>query len=149
MSKYSGREQDNPYWKHWGGEIPKGYEVVICRKLFSIYRKLVGYVPICGWLGITTAFIKWRATVVISCLDDEVTNHWKYDHGHCYQGTTRGPHMGHVVCQQTWVLSMDQLKLPCNWTIPRVKWGCSRGCMLVAVRNWHSANKHSKVGHCT
>lgn len=51
------------------GEIPL---VLTRRSVFSCCGKLVGHLPVCGWLRAATAFIKRRANVLTSTWDEEI-----------------------------------------------------------------------------
>jgi len=58
-------------WKRGNspGELPR---VLTRRSVFSCCGKLVGHLPVCGWLRIATAFIKRRANVLTSTWDEEI-----------------------------------------------------------------------------
>lgn len=60
------------YWKH-RSKIPKVPEILTCRSVFSLCRKLVRHYPVDGWLHVMTVFIKHR-TASTTCWDDELTD---------------------------------------------------------------------------
>ena len=51
------------------GEVP---EKLTRRSVFSLCGKLVGHLPVCGWLRVATAYIKRRANAVTNGWDDPV-----------------------------------------------------------------------------
>ena len=58
-------------WKRCNsiGETP---HVLTKRSVFSCCGKLVGHLPVCGWLHVATAFIKRRANMLTSTWDKEI-----------------------------------------------------------------------------
>ena len=57
-----------------GGELPMFPDVFTRRNIFSLSRKLMGHLPVCGWLRVTTAFVRRRANSVTAGWDDETQN---------------------------------------------------------------------------
>ena len=55
------------------GELPLLPGVLTHRSIFSLCGKLMGHLPICGWLSIATAFVRWCA--------NSVTAGWDYEMG--------------------------------------------------------------------
>ena len=75
-------EQGKLLWKRSNalGEVPR---VLTRRTVFSFCGKLIGHLPVCGWLRVATAFIKRRANALSSTwdekIDDEFLNHMLED----------------------------------------------------------------------
>ena len=55
-----------------GGELPMLPDVLTRRSIFSLCGKLTGHLPVCGWLRVATAFVRWRANSMTACWDDEI-----------------------------------------------------------------------------
>ena len=64
-------ERNTLHWRR-GNEVPTMPRTVTRRSVFSLCGKLVGHLPVCGWLRVATAFIKRRASAVTSRWDDGV-----------------------------------------------------------------------------
>jgi len=64
-------EQGKLSWKRSNviGEIPS---LLTRRSVFSLCGKLVGHLPVCGWLRVATAFVKRRANLLSSTWDEEI-----------------------------------------------------------------------------
>ena len=60
-------------WRR-GGTIPEVPPQVTRRDVFSICGKLVSHYPVCGWLRVSAAYIKRRASQVTERWDDVVTD---------------------------------------------------------------------------
>lgn len=58
------RGQHGTLWWKLGSVIPDIPEVVTCRVIFSLCGKLIGHLPVCGWLQAATGVIKRRANAV-------------------------------------------------------------------------------------
>lgn len=58
-------------WSH-GSDLPPLPNMLTCQSIFSLCWKLTGYLPVCGWLQVTTAIIKRHASFVMTGWDDEV-----------------------------------------------------------------------------
>ena len=50
-------------WK-WGSQIPEIPDGLTRQCVFSLCRKLVCHIPVCGWLRVAVAFIKRLATAI-------------------------------------------------------------------------------------
>ena len=66
-------ERNTLYWKR-GNEIPDMPHIITRRSVFSLCGKLVGHLPIGGWLRIAVAFIKRRVTEISTKWDEEVND---------------------------------------------------------------------------
>ena len=64
-------EDNSLYWRR-ENKIPDMPCVVTRRNIFSLCGKLVGYLPIGGWLHVAVAFIKRRASDVTGGWDDKI-----------------------------------------------------------------------------
>ena len=51
------------------GELP---DVLTRRTVFSFCGKMIGHLPVCGWLRVAAAFIKRRANSSTSTWDEEI-----------------------------------------------------------------------------
>ena len=51
------------------GEVP---DTLTRRSVFSFCGKLIGHLPVCGWLRVATAFMKRRANSSTSTWDEEI-----------------------------------------------------------------------------
>lgn len=60
-------------WKR-ANEIPPIPEAVTRRSVFSFCGKMLGHLPVCGWLRPATAFLKRKANAKSSSWDDEITD---------------------------------------------------------------------------
>ena len=60
-------------WRR-GGTVPEVPPQVTRRDVFSICGKLVSHYPVCGWLRVSAAYIKRRASQVTERWDDVVTD---------------------------------------------------------------------------
>ena len=66
------RGEDNSlYWRR-GNKIPDMHSVVTLRNIFSVCGKLVGHLPVGGWLRVAVVFIKRRASDVTTGWDDKI-----------------------------------------------------------------------------
>ena len=66
--------EDNPlYWRR-GNKIPDMPRVVTWQNIFSLCGKLVGHLPVGGWLHVAVAFIKQRASDITTGWDDKIDN---------------------------------------------------------------------------
>ena len=54
-----------------GGELPMLPDVLTRQSIFSLYEKLTGHLPVCGWLCVATAFVRRRANSMTAGWDDE------------------------------------------------------------------------------
>ena len=64
-------EDNTLYWRR-GNKIPDMPRVVKRRNVFSLCGKLVGHLPVGGWLHVAVAFIKRRASDVTTGWDDKI-----------------------------------------------------------------------------
>ena len=64
-------ERNTLYWKR-GNEIPTMPCAVTRRNVFSLCGKLVGHLPIGGWLRVAVGYIKRRVTEITTRWDEEV-----------------------------------------------------------------------------
>ena len=64
-------EDNSLYWRR-GNKIPNIPRVITRRNIFSLCGKLVGHLPVGGWLCITGVFIKQRASDVTAGWDDKI-----------------------------------------------------------------------------
>ena len=64
-------EDNSLYWRR-GNKIPDMPRVIMRRNVFSLCGKLVGHLPVGGWLRVAVAFIKWRASDVTAGWDDKI-----------------------------------------------------------------------------
>ena len=64
-------EDNSLYWRR-GNKIPDLPRVVTRRNVFSLCGKLVGHLPVGGWLRVAVAFIKRRASDVTAGWDDKI-----------------------------------------------------------------------------
>ena len=60
---YRSGERITLYWRR-GNKIPDMPRVVMQWNVFSLCGKLVGHLPVGGWLCVAVAFIKWRVSDV-------------------------------------------------------------------------------------
>ena len=60
-------------WRR-GSAVPDVPSVVTRRTVFSLCGKLVGHLPVCGWLRVATGVMKRRANAVTKGWDDEATD---------------------------------------------------------------------------
>ena len=67
-------EKDGTLWWKWGSQIPEIPNRLIRRCIFSLCGKLVGHLPVYGWLRVALAFIKRLATAVTKGWDDRIKN---------------------------------------------------------------------------
>ena len=126
-------EDNSLYWRR-GNKIPDMPRVVTRRNVFSLCGKLVGHLPVGGWLRVAVAFIKRRALDVTTGWDDKIddaplntmikeilTRVCKEDLAQvrwCVDGQALS----------VWVdASSRYQRVACIW------WGCSRGCLLVTT----------------
>ena len=60
----------------WGRRtaVPEVPDVFMRQAVFSLYGKLVGHLPVCGWTCAVTGTIKMRASAVTKGWDDETTD---------------------------------------------------------------------------
>ena len=61
------------YWRR-GNKIPDMSSVVTRRNVFSLCGKLVGHLPVGGWLRVAVAFIKQRVSDVTAGWDDKIND---------------------------------------------------------------------------
>ena len=54
-------EDNSLYWRR-GNKIPDMPRVITRRNIFSLCGKLVGHLPVGGWLHVAVVFIKQRAS---------------------------------------------------------------------------------------
>ena len=66
------RVEDNSLYCRRGNKIPDMPRVVTRRNVFSLCGKLVGHLPVGGWLRVAVAFIKRRASDVTAGWDDKI-----------------------------------------------------------------------------
>ena len=66
----SGSERGKLRWRR-DGERPKVPNVLARRAVFSVCGRLTRHFPVCGWLRVAAAFVKWRANAVTTGWDDE------------------------------------------------------------------------------
>lgn len=52
--------------------IPNTHNVMTRRNVFSLCRKLVEHLPVCGWQRVSTGFVKRRANAIRKGWDDHV-----------------------------------------------------------------------------
>ena len=64
-------EDNSLYWRR-GNKIPYMPRVVTRRNVFSLCGKLVGHLPVGGWLRVAVAFIKRRTSDVTTGWDDKI-----------------------------------------------------------------------------
>ena len=64
-------EENSLYWRR-GNKIPDMPRVVTRRNAFSLCGKLVGHLPVGGWLRVAVAFTKRRASDVTAGWDDKI-----------------------------------------------------------------------------
>ena len=64
-------EDNSLYWRR-GNKIPDMPRVVMRRNVFSLCGKLVGHLPVVGWLHVAVAFIKRRASDITAGWDDKI-----------------------------------------------------------------------------
>ena len=64
-------EDNSLYWRR-GNKIPDMPHVVMRQNIFSLCGKLVGHLPVGGWLRVAVAFIKRRASDVTTGWDDKI-----------------------------------------------------------------------------
>ena len=64
-------EDNSLYWRR-GNKIPDMPRVITRRNVFSLCGKLVGHLPVGGWLRVAMAFIKRRASDVTAGWDDKI-----------------------------------------------------------------------------
>ena len=64
-------EDNSLYWRK-GNKIPDMPRVVTRRNVFSLCGKLVGHLPVGGWLRVAVAFIKRRPSDVTAGWDDKI-----------------------------------------------------------------------------
>ena len=64
-------EDNSLYWRR-GNKITYMPSVVTRRNVFSLCGKLVGHLPVGGWLCVVVAFIKRRSSDVIAGWDDKI-----------------------------------------------------------------------------
>ena len=64
-------ERGELHWKRNNtfGEVP---ETLTMRSVFSFCGKLIGHLPVCGWLRVATAFMKRKANASTSTWDEEI-----------------------------------------------------------------------------
>ena len=53
-----------------GGELPMLPDILTRQSMFSLCGKLMGHLPVCGWLCIATAFVRRRTNSVTAGCDD-------------------------------------------------------------------------------
>ena len=63
-------EKGKMQWHH-RSEFPAVTDRLTGQIVFSVYRKLTGHFPVCGWLRVATAFVKQRANTVTTGWNDE------------------------------------------------------------------------------
>ena len=66
-------EDNSLYWRR-GNKIPDMPRVVTRRNVFSLCGKLVGHLPVGGWLRVAVVFIKRRASDLTTGWDDKIDN---------------------------------------------------------------------------
>ena len=66
-------EDNSLYWRR-GNKIPDMLCIITRRNVFSLCGKLVGHLPMGGWLRIAVAFIKQRASDVTAGWDDKIND---------------------------------------------------------------------------
>ena len=66
-------EDNSLYWRR-GNKIPDMPRVVMRWNIFSLCGKLVGHLPMGGWLHVAVAFIKRRASDITTGWDDKIDN---------------------------------------------------------------------------
>ena len=64
-------EDNSLYWRR-GNKIPDMPRVITRRNVFSLCSKLVGHLPVGGWLRVAVAFIKRRASEVTAGWDNKI-----------------------------------------------------------------------------
>ena len=64
-------EENSLYWRR-GNKIPYMPRVITQRSVFSLCGKLVGHLPMGGWLRVAVAFIKRRASNVTTGWDGKI-----------------------------------------------------------------------------
>ena len=64
-------EDNSLYWRRWN-KIPDMPRVVMRQNIFSLCGKLVGHLPVGGWLRVAVAFIKRKASDVTTGWDDKI-----------------------------------------------------------------------------
>ena len=64
--------EDNSLYRRRGNKIQDMPRVVTRRNIFSLCGKLVGHLPVGGWLRIAVAFIKQRASDITARWDDKI-----------------------------------------------------------------------------
>ena len=64
-------EDNSLYWRR-GNKIPDIPRVIMRWNIFSLCSKLVGHLPMGGWLRVAVAFIKRRASDVTTGWDDKI-----------------------------------------------------------------------------
>ena len=57
-------------WCH-GSELPMLLDILTRRSIFSLCGKLMGHLPVCSWLCIATAFVRWCANSETAGWDNE------------------------------------------------------------------------------
>ena len=64
-------ERGELHWKRNNtfGEVP---DTLTRRSVFSFCGKLIGHLPVCGWLRVATAFMKRKANALTSTWDEEI-----------------------------------------------------------------------------
>ena len=65
-----GMERDKLRWKR-GSVVPEAPSVVTRRTVFSLCGRLVGHLPVCGWLRVACGILRRRASSVTKGWDDE------------------------------------------------------------------------------
>ena len=65
--------EDGLVWRR-ANEIPSVPEVVTKRSVFSFCGKMLGHLPVCGWLRPAIAFLKRMTNVKSSTWDDKITD---------------------------------------------------------------------------
>ena len=68
---YRSGERITLYWRR-GNKIPDMPHVVTRRNVFSLCGKLVGHLPVGGWLRVAVVFIKQRASDITTGWDDKI-----------------------------------------------------------------------------
>ena len=64
-------EDNSLYWRR-GNKIPDMPRVITRRNVFSLCGKLIGHLPVGGWLRVAVAFIKRRASDATAGCDDKI-----------------------------------------------------------------------------
>ena len=64
--------EDNSLYGRRGNKIPDMPRVIMRWNLFSLCSKLVGHLPVGGWLHVAVAFIKQRASDITAGWDDKI-----------------------------------------------------------------------------